>query len=76
MIKQHGIITLYIIAAIALFTVACAKQDTITIPEQREPVRLPEIEEEDIYGGDDLPETDTAQAAEVEEEDLLDGGEQ
>ena len=75
MIKQYRIIVLYIIATIALLIVACAKQDTISIPEQRPPVQLPDIEEEEIYGGD-LPKTDTAHAVEVEEEDLLDGDEQ
>tara|TARA_Y100001951_G_scaffold103250_1_gene111669 strand:- start:1123 stop:1353 length:231 start_codon:yes stop_codon:yes gene_type:complete len=76
MIKRYGIIlTLYIIATSALLIVACAKQDTISIPEQRPPVQLPDIEEEEIYGGA-LPETDTAQPAEVEEEDLLDDDEQ
>ena len=76
MTKRYGfILTLYILAAAALLIVACAKKDTISIPEQRPPVQLPDIEEEEIYGGD-IPETDTAQAAEVGEEDLLDGDEQ
>ena len=73
MTKRYGfILTLYILATAALLIVSCAKKDVISIPEQRPPVQLPDIEEEEIYGGD-LPETDTAQAAEVEEEDLLDG---
>ena len=70
MIKQCGIIGLYIIAAIALLIVACVKQDTISIPEQREPIPFPEINIEDI------PEIDTAQGDEAVEEDLLDGDEQ
>ena len=76
MTKRYGfILTLYILATAALLIVACAKKDTISIPEQRPPVQLPDIDEEEIYGGD-LPETDTAQAAEVKEEDLLDDDEQ
>ena len=70
MIKQCGIIGLYIIAAIALLIMACVKQDTISIPEQREPIPFPEINIEDI------PEIDTAQGDEAVEEDLLDGDEQ
>ena len=70
MIKQYGIITLYVIATIALLIVACVKQDTISIPEQREPIPFPEINIEDI------PEIDTAQGDEAVEEDLLDGDEQ
>ncbi len=70
MIKQYGIITLYIIATVTLLIVACAKQDTISIPEQREPIPFPDL---DIEG---MPEIDTAQGDEAVEEDLLDDDEQ
>jgi hypothetical protein len=76
MTKRYGfILTLYILAAAALLIVACAKKDAISIPEQRPPVQLPDIDEEEIFGVE-LPETDTAQAAEAIEEDLLDDDEQ
>ena len=65
MIKQYGII-----ATVALLIAACAKQDTISIPEQREPISFPEINIEDI------PEIDTAQDNEAVEGDLLDDDEQ
>jgi len=65
MIKQYGII-----ATVALLVAACTKQDTISIPEQREPIPFPDIDIEDI------PEIDTAQGDEAVEEDLLDGDEQ
>tara|TARA_R110000824_G_C15026386_1_gene658899 strand:+ start:323 stop:535 length:213 start_codon:yes stop_codon:yes gene_type:complete len=70
MTKQYGIITLYVIATVALLIVACAKQDTISIPEQREPIHFPDL---DIEG---MPEIDTAQGDEAVEGDLLDGDEQ
>jgi hypothetical protein len=65
MIKQCGII-----ATVVLLIAACTKQDTISIPEQREPILFPDIDIEDI------PEIDTAQGDEAVEEDLLDGDEQ
>ena len=63
MTKQYGIITLYVIATVALLIVACAKQDTISI-------HFPDL---DIEG---MPEIDTAQGDEAVEGDLLDGDEQ
>ena len=76
MTKRYGfILTLYILATAALLTVSCAKKDTVSIPEQRPPVQLPDIDEEEIFGVE-LPETDTAQRSDVGEEDLLDDDEQ
>ena len=66
MIKQYSITALYIIATVALLIVACTKQDTISIPEQREPIPFLDINIEDI------PEIDTARGDEAGEEDLLD----
>ena len=40
---------------------ACAKKDTVSIPEQRSPILLPELDEEDIYDGIDIEEIDTAE---------------
>jgi hypothetical protein len=76
MTKRYGfILTLYILATAALLIVSCAKKDTVSIPEQRPPVQLPDIDEEEIFGVE-LPETDTAQRSDVGEEDLLDDDEQ
>ena len=75
MTKRYGfILTLYILATAALLIVSCAKKDTVSIPEQRPPVQLPDIDEEEIFGAE-LPETDTAQRSDVGEEDLLDDDE-
>jgi hypothetical protein len=62
-IKRYGLICLY--GAVVLFMTvcinACAKKDTVNIPEQRAPIILPEIDEEDIYDGIDIEEVDTAE---------------
>ena len=66
MIKKYGITLVYILGITALLVVACTKQETISIPEQRPPVQLPDIDDEDI------PEIDTGYDDEKPEEDLLD----
>ena len=66
MIKKYGIILVYILGITALLVVACTKQEIISIPEQRPPVQLPDIDAEDI------PEIDTGYDDEKPEEDLLD----
>jgi|TARA_R100001244_G_C5083704_1_gene114592 hypothetical protein len=68
MLKQYGILLLYIVVIAFLLLSACAKKD-VTIPELRPPIRLPDIDEEE---GEDLPEEDTAVDEEILEEDWLD----
>jgi hypothetical protein len=71
MIKRYGLV-LFCIAAtmfMVLSSAACTKKDTVSIPEQRLPVRLPELDEEDFYEDIDIEEVDTATPS--EEQDLL-----
>jgi len=69
MFKKYGITLLYVIGIMALLIAACTKQETISIPDMRPPLQLPDVDAEDI------PEIDTGYDDEKEEEDLLDGEE-
>ena len=71
MIKRYGLV-LFCVALQAFMVCsasACAKKDTVSIPEQRPPVQLPELDEEDLYEDIDIEEVDTAIPS--EEQDLL-----
>ena len=68
MFKQYGLLIFYVMVALFMFLVSCAKKNTTTL-ERRPPILLQEISQEDF---DVLPEEDTSVNEEVIEEDLLD----